>query len=286
VHPDQESPGYRDHCAAEALPHVGKHLTDTQRRLFLDSVVRRFSDVLWSEGCEAPRVEGFTVDLKQKPDARPRVFQPFPLSAFDQLRLELHEDMEVAQGKARWAEAGERSPWGSPSFVVDQDGKGLLGRPVRDYRWVNSQTEDVAWPSPSAERTLGLAQRAALLTTMDCVWGFTQCAVTPETSDLLALVTRRGMLKPLVLFFGPKQGPGVFQSLMDTTFGGLRDDSGEEFHAIFMDDVTIMTGAWDGDTDEDVFNRHVRHCELFPSEARKKRIQFKLTKYRWAQKGS
>lgn len=51
------------------------------------------------EGCPPPRVRDFEVDLKLKPDAQPRVLQPFPLSEFDPLRLELHEDPEVPRAK-------------------------------------------------------------------------------------------------------------------------------------------------------------------------------------------
>jgi hypothetical protein len=203
------------------------------------------------------------------------------LSAYDQLRLELHEDEEVAQGKARWAQAEEWSEWASPSFVVDQSGKGLLGRPIRDYRWVNSQTMDYAWPSPSAEACLARAQKASLLSTPDCIWGFIQLPVAADTSRLLALATRRGILFPQVLYLGPKQGPGLFQGLMDSTFGRLRGPDDETFHSIFMDDVCIATEGYEGDSDDDIVARHALHCELFLGAALKRRIQFKLTKCRW-----
>ena len=98
-----------------------------------------------------------------KHDARPRVQQPFPLSEFDQLRLDYHLDEDVALGKARWLEAGEKCEWASPAFVVDQSGKGLLGRPVRDYRWPNSQTEDHAWPSPDGQQILTAGSRVTLI---------------------------------------------------------------------------------------------------------------------------
>ena len=101
-----------------------------------------YSSVFWIAGCQTPRVQGFVAGVQLKPDAVPRVAQPYNLSAHDQMRLEHHEDMEVKEGKAEWAPAGHRGEWGSASFVVDQDGKGLLGRPVRDYRWPNSQTLD------------------------------------------------------------------------------------------------------------------------------------------------
>ena len=59
-------------------------------------------------------------------------------------------------------------------FVVDSGHKDILGRPVRDYRVPNAQTEDVGWPSPNAEQALLRAQRADRISTADCVWGFTQ----------------------------------------------------------------------------------------------------------------
>ena len=96
-----------------------------------------------------------------------------------------------------------------PSFVVDSTHKDLLGRPVRDYRYVSSQTDDVGWPSPLAEAALARAQRAALLSTGDCVWGFTQIRLNEAARDLCVLACRRGLLRPFVLYFGSKQGPGI-----------------------------------------------------------------------------
>ena len=166
---------------------------------------------------------------------------------------------------------------------MDSEAKGLLGRPVRDYRYVNSQTVEDAWPAPNAEQCLARAQRAAVISVLDAVWAFTQMKVSDNTSKLLALVSRRGLLLPLVLNFGAKQGPSAFQNMMDRTFGRLRDDDGEEFHAIFIDDVNISTEGYSGDSDDDIVERHIRHCELFLTAARKRNVQFKLTKCMWAQ---
>ena len=49
-----------------------------------------------------------------------------------------------------------------------------------------------------------------------------------ETSKLLALVTRRGIMLPRCLYFGPKQGPGIFQSFVDSVFNRVVGDEGEE----------------------------------------------------------
>ncbi len=52
--------------------------------------------------------------------------------------LKLHVDEWIEDGKAEWVQPGEAITWARPAFVVDQEGKGLLVRPVVDYRYVNS----------------------------------------------------------------------------------------------------------------------------------------------------
>ena len=54
--------------------------------------------------------------------------------------------------------------------MVDQSGKGFLGRPVRDYRWVNSQTLDAAWPSPNAESVLARTKIVFLVLNLTASW--------------------------------------------------------------------------------------------------------------------
>ena len=100
--------------------------------------------------------------------------------------------------------------------------------------------------------------------------------IDDETQQTFTLLARRGLLRPLVLFFGAKQGPSTFQSIMDSTFGHVKGDEGEDFHAIFIDDCNISTEAFDGDTDDMVIERHIRHLEIFLEAAMARRIQFKL----------
>ena len=234
--------------------------------------------VFWIAGCLPPRVKGFLANIEPIDGAQPKIQQPYRLPLFDQTRLELREDVEVLEGKAFWAQPGGSYCWGSPSFVVDQAGKGVLGRPVRDYRWVNSQTKDVAWPAADAEACLRRAQRGVLHTSVDCVWGFTQIGLHEDAQKMLALCTRRGLLVPKVLYVGPKQGPGIFQGLVDSTFGHLRDEDNQEFVTAFVDDCTVSTEGYGNESFNDVFERHLRQVELFCEAAKTRCIQFKLDK--------
>ena len=281
--PDQNSKAFKDEIEKQSKDSIGKQLTPKQRSSFLTRVLRALSVCFWIEGCNAPRVEGFLAHIEPLPNAVPKIQQPLQLSPFDQLRLEFHEDQDVAEGKAEWVLPGEAGSWGSPSFVVDQVGKGLLGRPVRDYRYVNSQTADAPWPSANANACLQRAQRGAIHSTLDAVWGFSQLEVDESTAELLQTVARRGILRPRVLYMGPKQGPGLFQSFMDASFRPVRGPDEEEFLSIFMDDICISTEAYEGDSDDDIVERHIKHCICFLEAARSKKIQFKLAKCHWAQ---
>ena len=122
------------------------------------------------------------------------------------------------------------------------------------------------------------AQKGSLHSSFDCVWGFTQIGVTKETSKLLALVTRRGLLLPKVLYFGPKQGPGIFQAFADSVFGNLRGPEKEEFLSIFVDDCNVSTQGYGNETDNDIFDRHLRQLEIFFKAAQQRNVQFKFDK--------
>ena len=114
--------------------------------------------------------------------------------------------MLISEGKAEWAPPGMALAFASPTFVVDHEAKGLLGRPVHDYRYLNSQTLDCAWNSAEVNECLKRVQAGWFNTSLDCVWGFNQIPVDEDTSKLLALVTRRGIMLPRCLFFGPCWG--------------------------------------------------------------------------------
>ena len=63
--------------------------------------------------------------------------------------LEHLGDQEVENGEAYWLPVGQSSQGGGPSFAKNQTDKGLLGRPVRDDGYPNSQTVDTVWQSPN-----------------------------------------------------------------------------------------------------------------------------------------
>ena len=91
-------------------------------------------------------------------------------------------------------------------------------------------------------------------------------------------MTRRGLLLPKALYFGPKQGPGIFQAFADSVFGNLRGPDKEEFLSIFVDDCNVSTQGYGNETNEQVFDRHLRQLECFFKAAQARNIQFKFDK--------
>ena len=70
--------------------------------------------------------------------------------------------------------------------------------------------------------------------------------------------------------------------LVDSSFGPLRDDDGNQFATAFVRDCTVSTEGYDDESFVDVVERHLRQVEIFCTAANERRIQFKFDKRRLA----
>ena len=130
----QSAESYKQKSVDVATPLIHEQVPEKYKERLIPEPIVCFSMITWMQGCPVPRVEHYTASLRMKPDAQPKIQQPLRLSAFNQRHLEFHEGLDVAGAKAYRAEPGGHFCWGPPSFVIDQDGKGVSGRPARDYR--------------------------------------------------------------------------------------------------------------------------------------------------------
>ena len=84
---------------------------------------------------------------------------------------------------------------------------------------------------------------------------------------------------PKVLYFGAKQGPGIFQSLTDSVFGRLKDSHGKAFASAFVDDINVSTEPLTADEDFDTtWEHHLDQLCILCDAAAAKCIQFKFEK--------
>ena len=96
-----------------------------------------------------------------------------PLSPYDQLRVEFHIEELLREGKIRKIDTyKEPLPmWSTPVFVVDQDGKGRVGRMLCSYGAVNACLEQALFPSADSQRAFEMAAGKSYHSVVDAIWG-------------------------------------------------------------------------------------------------------------------
>ena len=213
-------------------------------------VIRKFPYALWIEGCEGPTMRTFEIDVELKEGSRPRAMQPFNISAYDQLRVDYMIEEEVALGKRVHFDPNiHRLPeWASSLFIVDQKGKGVLGRMVAAYMEVNNATVQVAAAAPDVDRAFRLSSGCRFHTTADLVWGYSQFDLSPASQRLFACISRSGITFPTKAPFGGKTLPAICQTKNTHEFGGLIDHDGvskEPFVVVAIDDFKISSVKYD-----------------------------------------
>lgn len=131
------------------------------------------------------------------------------------------------------------SPWGScPVFVKKRDGN---WRMCLDYRQVNKQIEDDAYPIPLILDGLEQAAHHNYYSTFDLQWGFWNVPLEESCRPVTAMITHLGTYQFRVLPFGLKTSPASFQRAMDGIFGDLYGEG----VFVYFDDIVIYTDTAD-----------------------------------------
>ena len=131
------------------------------------------------------------------------------------------------------------SPWSSPVVMVrKKDGS---HRFCVDYRELNSVTKADTFPLPRIDDLLDQLGGARYFSTMDLASGFWQIQMEPDSREKTAFVTPQGLYEFLVMPFGLKNAPAVFQRLMQKVLSGLNPDSGKQFVAAYLDNILIFS---------------------------------------------
>ncbi|EYC05399.1 hypothetical protein Y032_0082g1560 [Ancylostoma ceylanicum] len=164
--------------------------------------------------------------------------RPIPQGLRKQLK-EMLEDLEK-----RSIVRKSSSDWASPIVLVQKKDKTI--RLCVDYRALNKETRQDAYPLPTIDTVLQSLGGKKYFSTLDMASGYWQVKLSKEAQRKSAFITPEGLYEFLVLPFGLCTSPAVFQRLMDAV---LKDLLGEEVF-VYIDDILIAT-----DTEE-------RHMEL------------------------
>ena len=116
-----------------------------------------------------------------------------------------------------------------------KDGK---EHPVIDYRRLNLITEPDRFPIPLLQEMINRVQRAKLFSKVDICEGFYNIHVAEGDEWKATFKTNCGLYKPMVMQFGLKNAPAVFQRMMNTQFANIITQG----HVIiYFDDILIAT---------------------------------------------
>jgi hypothetical protein len=136
-------------------------------------------------------------------------------------------------------------------FVVKKDKK---LRPVQDYQPLNKWTKKDRNVSPLIPKVIDrLSGCTRRFTKFDICWGYNNVRIKEGDEWKAAFLTKQGLFKPLVMFFGLTNSPATFQQMMNTIF---REEVSQGWLSVYMDDLAIHTKPEAGEMEEQHRQRH------------------------------
>ena len=218
---------------------------------------------------EHPKVRGTErlgfAKLDLYPNAKPKSVKPIRLvgerAAAEQ---EIVEDF-LARG---WIEPCPASEWASNGFVVPKKEKGKW-RLVVDYRQLNEATLPDAHPLPLIENMLENQSKHKIFTIVDLSKGFHQIPLHPESRAKTAMNLAGKRYQWRAMPMGIKNGPAIFQRVMDHVLQGL------DCADVYIDDIIIGSS---GATEEELLANHDRDVRAVLDRLRKEELVASVSK--------
>ncbi|MBW0565823.1 hypothetical protein O181_105538 [Austropuccinia psidii MF-1] len=123
----------------------------------------------------------------------------------------------------------------TPVLITWHDGKSRL---CGDFRALNSYTKADRYPICRIPHALDKLAKAKYITKMDCMKGFHQNGVKPNSRTSLRIICHIGTYEYTRMPFGIKNAPSHFQRMMETIF------TVEELEGrivVYIDDIIIYS---------------------------------------------
>ncbi|MBW0585907.1 hypothetical protein O181_125622, partial [Austropuccinia psidii MF-1] len=127
----------------------------------------------------------------------------------------------------------------TPVLITWHDGESSL---CGDLRALNNYTKADRYPIPRIPSALEKLTKAKYITKMDCMKGFHQNGIEPNSMNLLKIICHMGIYEYTRIPFGIKNAPAHFQSIMETIF---QDEILERWMVVYIDDIIIYSETWE-----------------------------------------
>ncbi|MBW0483252.1 hypothetical protein O181_022967 [Austropuccinia psidii MF-1] len=124
-------------------------------------------------------------------------------------------------------------------LITWHDGKSRL---CGDFRSLNKYTKADRYPIPRIPHALDKLAKAKYITKMDCMKGFHQNGVKPNSMKLIRIIYHMGIYEYTRMPFGIKNAPAHFQRIMDTIF---QEEILEGWMVVYIDAIIIFSETWE-----------------------------------------
>ena len=195
----------------------------------LDQVLDKYSDVL----CPVPgRTDRVALQINTEGHT-PVSNHPYRIAPKWKQEVKAQLDQLLQLGIIR----PSVSPWSSSVITVKKKDGGV--RICIDFRAVNAITQPDPYQMPLIEEILDRLAAAKFISKVDLNKGFHQIPISKEDWSKTAFCTPWGKYEFCVMPFGLRNGPAVFQRLMDQL---LHED--KEIAQVYIDDIAIFSDNW------------------------------------------
>ena len=130
------------------------------------------------------------------------------------------------------------SPWSSSIVTVGKKDGGV--RICIDFRAINSVTQPDPYQMPLIEEILETLASAKFISKIDLNKGFHQIPIEPGDIPKTAFCSPWGKFEFCVMPFGLRNGPAVFQRLMDNVLHQNKDVS-----QVYINDIAVFSQTWE-----------------------------------------
>ena len=237
----------------------GEFVPSVAQQARLDAVLEEYQGVL----CDNP---GKTVAAElsiRTSESAPVRSHPYrvPPKWKDEVKVQL--DQLLALGIIE----PSSSPWSSSLVIVRKKDGGV--RTCIDYRAVNAVTEPDPYQMPLIEEILDMLASAVFISKVDLTKGFHQIPIKADDCPKTSFCTPWGKFQYRYMPFGLRNGPAVFQRLMDNL---LHQD--KEYSQVYIDDIAIFSATWE---------EHCHHIGMVLGRLQQAGLTAKASKCQWAQ---
>ena len=225
----------------------------------LDSVLRKHEKVLSDKPGRTDSAELFIRTGSQSP-VRSHPYRIPPMWKDD---VKAQIDKLLEWGIIR----PSTSPWSSSIVTAKKKDGGV--RICVDYRAVNAVTDPDPYQMPLIDEILEMLATAKFISKIDLTKGFHQIPINPSDCQKTAFCTPWAKYEYCFMPFGLRNGPAVFQRLMDSL---LHQD--KQLSQVYIDDIVVFSASWE---------EHCTHLDTILSRLSAAGLTANIKKCQWGQ---